>query len=145
MVSTPGRERSQTSQTRKTDCLCGLLKKEKDRERGSAVTRQRDRNIVIGCDPPQRQRVGGARRPCWNYWLFGLERFSGTKTDDDDDDDRCAFSVSPPFLRRQFPSREYVRLFALSVVRHNHSLIWKARGPFVGGLRLIKSSKSKKI
>ncbi|PYH57563.1 uncharacterized protein BO96DRAFT_465186 [Aspergillus niger CBS 101883] len=39
-------------------------------ERGSAVTRQRDRNIVIGCDPPQRQRVGGARRPCWNCWLF---------------------------------------------------------------------------
>lgn len=86
-------------------------------ERGSAVTRQRDRNIVIGCDPPQRQRVGGARRPCWNCWLFwprkifwdGLTMMMMmTMTDVD-----VFFFFVLPVPRRQFPSREHVRLFAL--------------------------------
>ncbi|PYH69859.1 uncharacterized protein BO88DRAFT_269372 [Aspergillus vadensis CBS 113365] len=99
MVSTPGRERSQTSQTRKTDCPVWPAEEGKGPERGSAVTRQRDRNIVIGCDPPQQQRVGGARRPCWNCWLWTRKIFwDGLPTMMMMMTDRCGcafFSFSP--------------------------------------------------
>lgn len=91
-------------------------------ERGSAVTRQRDRNIVIGCDPPQRQRVGGARRPCWNCWLFwprkifwdGLTMMMMMMMTMTDVDVLFFFFFSVlPVPRRQSPSRKHVRLFAL--------------------------------